>query len=481
MKQSMDSKHPIIYTLCENDTNTFIEKYFIHDEVYKKMYGEVFTPQPLIYNMLNAMPKDVWKNPNLKWLEPSCGIGNIMIYVFHKLNIGLQSLSQFKDETKRKEHIIQNMLYMIEINDKNVKVLKQIFGKDANIYKGDFLHTEKWMNKFGFGQDSNQDSTFVSRPFDIIIGNPPFQQKQEHKIRRGGYGKKKLWNTFIDVSLDILKQNGYLVFITPPNWRGVGESHYIFDLFQRRHLLYLHMYGEKDGKKYFNAQTRFDIYVVKNTIFKTKSVNIPIKNTTVIDTKGNTHILNIQEYPFLPNFGFTMLKQIVANPKKKNGISVIYNRSEYSSDSKDVSSHKDENFKYPIVHSINKKGVHYIYSNKKKGVHFNEPKVILSFGRYQYSYPQLNDYKGEYGMSQICFGIPIQSKDNGMKLLKAIQTQRFKEFIESIKWGAFQTNYRVFQYIKKDFYTYFLKQKKSNRKITKKSRQHIMGNKTLKN
>jgi len=250
MKNDANEIHPILYTLHDKDIDIYIDSNNHNELQYVKKYGEVFTPPSLIYEMLDTIPKEVWSNPNLKWLEPSCGVGNIMIYVFQRLYKGLKNHHAFKDATKRKHHILQSMLYMIEINEKNTTILKQIFGKHANIYNGDFLDVSKWMKHFGFVSASTIHTTTIPT-FDIIIGNPPFQMKQTNEIRKGGYGKKKLWPTFVELSLEILKQNGYLVYIHPPSWRGVGEVHYIWKMFQQKQLEYLHMYDETDGRKYF--------------------------------------------------------------------------------------------------------------------------------------------------------------------------------------------------------------------------------------
>ena len=59
-------------------------------------------------------------------------------------------------------------------------------------------------------------------------------------------------------------------------------------------------------------------------------------------------------------------------------------------------------------------------------------------------------------MSQLSFGIPITSKEEGDKIVKAINTDRFKEIIKATKWGAFQTDYHMFYYFKPDFYKEFL-------------------------
>ena len=71
--------------------------------------------------------------------------------VFTMLNEGLNKASS-KDKTEikqkykldldkddeRKEHIVKNMLYMVELQPDNVMVSKKIFGTDANIFCGSF-------------------------------------------------------------------------------------------------------------------------------------------------------------------------------------------------------------------------------------------------------------------------------------------------------------------------------------------------------
>ena len=106
-------------------------------DVEKKQYGEVFTPMILVNQMLNRIPIETWKNKNLRWLDPCVGIGNFMIAVYWKL------MEELKDEIPdikiRKKHILENMLYMCELNKKNVNISKIILDINddykLNIYK----------------------------------------------------------------------------------------------------------------------------------------------------------------------------------------------------------------------------------------------------------------------------------------------------------------------------------------------------------
>ena len=127
------------------------------------------------------------------------------------------------------------------------------------------------------------------------------------------------------------------------------------------------------------------------------------------------------------------------------------NYQEYYDRYKDHS--EKDNYPYKIIHIMSKKGgIDHLYSSEDKG-HIGIPKVILSFGRHQYPY---NDWKGEYGMSCISFGIPISDKEEGDNIVKAINTDEFKDIIKYTKWNTFQTEWKMFKYLKKDFWKEFI-------------------------
>jgi len=420
------NKDAIITTMSPEDIeHKIIEHLTIHKEE-KDKFGEVFTPSSLIRELLDQLPNEVWSNPDLTWFDPANGIGNFPMIIYERLMKGLSVWEL--DETKRSNHILTNMLFMNELNPKNVKISRKLFGSNANITCSDFLTSE-----------------FQS--FDIIVGNPPFQKEKSPDDNVGGSGKT-LWNKFVLKSLDLLNSSGILGFITPPAWRAppTNNSDTIYNIMtEQNYLRYLHIYSEKDGQTLFNVSQRFDLYVIqKNEKGK----------TTVIDEKNIIHVLNITQWPFIPNYDFKNIEKILTS--KKNGIEVI-NKIFYhaSKNNRNISKKEDEKYTWPVIHSITSNEISYIYSNDNKG-HFGIPKVILSTSRIQYNYPEQNDYTGKYGMSQSTFGIPISSKKEGDDILKAIETDSFKEMIKATKWNSGYTDYRMFYYFKKDFYKYFL-------------------------
>lgn len=83
-----------------------------------KRTGEIFTPPELVEKMLDEFPADAWTTPDKKWLEPACGDGNFLIAILNRLMVGLEAA--IPDPTERHKHIIEKMLYGVDIMQDNV-------------------------------------------------------------------------------------------------------------------------------------------------------------------------------------------------------------------------------------------------------------------------------------------------------------------------------------------------------------------------
>lgn len=187
------SQHNSIVSYIENNMKSTYENI--------KENGEVFTPLNLVNRMLDSLPNQVWSNPSLKWLEPSCGIGNFVFVVYIRLMEGLKKC--YLNEEERSCHILENMIYSVELSKHNIDKYVSIFGNivshttkphrkhNLNLFHGDFFNVKLPFDKF-----------------DIILGNPPYA--------------KNLYKKFTDRCLKLYTQ--YIVFVIPSSFT-VGVSH----------------------------------------------------------------------------------------------------------------------------------------------------------------------------------------------------------------------------------------------------------------
>ena len=244
-------------------------------DIEKKQFGEVFTPMNFINNnMLKDIEiywkkthnKNIWENENLTWYDPCCGMGNYSIAIYYKLFEGLKN--KIPDDNKRKKHIIEKQLYIGELNKKNCLIIKQIFNiknkYKLNLYEGDTLNI-------------NLKEVFNINTFDIIIGNPPYNEVLT-KV-----GAIPLYNKFIEYYVDKCK---ILSFITPSRWfsGGKGLNKFREMMINRIDIVYIKHYKDareifgntvdiKGGvsyfliDKYYNGLCEYNGYMVKFNTF----------------------------------------------------------------------------------------------------------------------------------------------------------------------------------------------------------------------
>jgi len=459
-----DGKHGLIYGMTAGDIEQKILSYLSVRVEEKDKFGEVFTPMKLINEMFDKLPHAVWSDPDKKWLDPANGIGNFPMIAYMRLMDGLKTHPKYSNDQKRSKHIIENMLYMVELNPKNVKISKRIFGSNANICCADFLNeTDKVMREFGVDK------------FDIIIGNPPFNASQENEGKKGG--GDSLWPKFVELSLDLLPTNGYLMFVHPSAWRKPpSETSKTIGLFNKmaheNHVEYLEIHDTKDGIATFHVGTRYDWYVIK----KHKNTS----KTLIRDQQGNTAEINLSEWKFLPNYNFSEIKKILSDTEQDY---VIFSRNQFGSDKSWTSDTEKGIFKHPLIHSTPiGEPRKYWSSTKTPSVTntipmFGVPKVI--FGESGIN-NVIVDTSGKYGLTQGAIGLKIKGENEGRLIKRALESSEFKDILDAMSFGNFRIDWRMFKYFRPDFYKQFLGAQGASTKIQAVIRGHQQRQKTRK-
>jgi hypothetical protein len=227
-----------------------IDDHLLPDTEAKKQRGEVFTPPNLVREMLfglkkstldkseyqiwgldaagnfvddtesdrvGGIPTSIWRNPKSTFLDPANGIGNFPVIAFYKLDYELKKLPQFKDANKRKKHIIEKMLYMIELDKGNCQTSRAIFKKICPEAKPNICcHNTLTLT------DKDLEKQFGINTFDVIMGNPPFNPP---KTETGSSGNS-IWQNFVIKSFYNLNDKGYLCFVHPPGWKKPTDENF---------------------------------------------------------------------------------------------------------------------------------------------------------------------------------------------------------------------------------------------------------------
>jgi len=94
----------------------------------KHNFGEVFTPTPLVKEMLNNLPKDSFKDSKKTFLDPSCGDGQFLIEILKRKmskhhNI-FQAISSIYGVEIQKQHVITCRERLYKIATKNCEDYK---------------------------------------------------------------------------------------------------------------------------------------------------------------------------------------------------------------------------------------------------------------------------------------------------------------------------------------------------------------------
>jgi len=236
---------------------------------YAKVVNSTFggvdrsTPLKMVEEMINNIPYSILKNTNSRFLDPCAGMGTYGV-VLHK------KLLEYHDS----DHILNNMIHLLEIKEYKCKYLKLLGFK--NIYNNNFLTHD-----------------FNNMKFDVILGNPPYQQPQQESKRW------TLWSKFIEKSNELSPE--YLAFVIPHSWLGPNKEH---------DLIFKNLtYASLDIDKYFNVGSTFSYIICSQNpsnevLINNGSQTISVPRTTEF-LPNDTRFISINNKFFnRPTFGF---------------------------------------------------------------------------------------------------------------------------------------------------------------------------------
>jgi hypothetical protein len=373
------------------DVLDYIRAHLAPKEVERQKYGEVFTPLELVDEMLATLPKHVWHDATLRWLDPANGMGTFPIQVLLGQDKGphtypglLKGLEHvIPDAKKRCQHIVESMLYMVDINPKNNAIAKRLFGRlcphaTPNIYRLD--------KNEGFLAPS---ASFPGvEAFDIIMGNPPFNRggisrpdTRKQKTQAVETVKREtIWDRFVEKSHAWLRPGGYLLFLHPVGWFHPGDYDSVRNILLTHQLHVVRTFKhDSQAVKHFSGSGK--ITVAYYLMEKRK----PTKPTRVIGTQGGVETLSLDQRSYLLLNHSSLFQKMMAtgmhlwksNPDfKHKGVPCV------------PGPHKQ-------IVGIYEDGTIRITGTRDKHVDADKPKLVVSGNKY----PRMFLDKGTYGLT----------------------------------------------------------------------------------
>jgi len=304
----------------------------------------------------------------------------------------------------RRKHILEKMLYMVELDESNVLMMQKILCGNKyklNIFEGSFL-------------DYKTDLTF-----NIIIGNPPFQSTDINGNRKALLNN--LWSIFINLSFNIfLKKDGYLLFITPCSW--MTPSFKYKEIFYSNYIIYLNI---NECNKWFDVGSTFSYYLIKKTNIKKKTNVLCMYKKEIY--KNKILINNVEFLPILlTNESLSIIKKFYNNKIEKISFQKSGELDHFYK--KHLINECDEKiFKYKLRHTTTKTN---LCSSIKHSLS-DETKILLNI-------PSYLDPLYDNGKLGITENQMYLLTDNS-KYIQILQSNLYKFIFKICKWSGFNS------------------------------------------
>jgi len=338
-----------------------------------------FDIDPLVIQMLDQIPEDVVVNGTV--LDPAIGGG------------------QFVKEVERRKRAAGKT---------DAEISATVFGIEQNVLRKNYaVNKHKLVGNYTV--DNFLEKDFKDMKFDVIVGNPPYQGSNDKGTAQPK--SHNLWSKFIDKSINLVKDNGYVSFVTPDSWMSANSQ--LLIKFKEQSLSWVNT----NVGKYFNVGSSFTAWSLqKNNKGTTCEIDgLPVQIDKLNYLPRDFH----NSYPIhnkVINSNFSKLKVC--------GDTTCHSDHKH----KKLSDNKDAVYKYKTHHTNAQTKF-----SKLKSKDFDKKKVLWSLSGY---FKPFYD-PGTIGTTEICQYVLVNNDIEGKNVLSYLNSKIYQYIITTGKWSGF--------------------------------------------
>jgi hypothetical protein len=271
-----------------------------------------------------------------------------------------------------------------------------------------------------------EQNSFFEIKFDIILGNPPFQETSN----KGG--KNKLYERILLKCLSMSPE--YLLFITPDNLFSGGSKSYL-------KLLEGHVQIISFDKSLQIFFPKIQQYICYFLFKKDHSQKENLRKTLIIGNDGQKLECLLKDRPVNPVRNWTTeTEQLVNTYLLDESNDSVYNRGKSLKEYEVFCKEGEES--YPLIYTLLKK----LYTkNKKLAIGLGIKKIVLFLISPNLEF--ITDFEGKYGLGPNTFYIPVKSNEEGIKLEKWLNSDIYKKLTNACKISRQFLKLKMIQHI----------------------------------
>ena len=171
----------------------------------------ITTPPRIVSKMLDMLPPEVW-NDETVFLDPACKDGGFLRAIYDRLVSNKKLIAKHNGNVDALKNKVLSNLYGIALNQNS----KAVTVKNLNGFGYNTTVIPDYINKLRNNKlaDVVKDEFGGSMKFDVVIGNPPYQESTGSGLNESG--GTALFDSFIING--VLTTNRLLCMITPTKW-----------------------------------------------------------------------------------------------------------------------------------------------------------------------------------------------------------------------------------------------------------------------